>query len=675
MKKLIPGIIMSLFNFNNTAINTHLRSVSDLETFIPKSLDDINKIIKAGESKLDEIDDISKTENLTYNNTFKKLDEIDNYAETMVSILSLVKDLYTQKDMRDTAEAGIITISNKSLNKILSNKTLYKKLKEYVENCMAKESLTDEQRYYIKKTMKDLKKEGLELPDEKLKELIQVKKNLIDLCIKFESNISEDDSNIIVTLDELAGVPQNILSSLSKTDDGKFIVKTDYPTMFSIFSYCTVENTRKRAFLLFNNKAYLKNEPVLNAIIENRDKMAKMLGYKSFSDFDIDGAMANDIETVEKFLNELSKKTVSKGAQEIKKFLEHYKGNEKLVDDSGLINAWNIAYIKDNYKKEALNLDDKLVSEYFPMENTIDQLLNIYEKFFNLKFKKIKAQLWHDDVVLIEAYQNNNLIGYISLDLHPRPKKFTHAACSGIVTRTKDQPCFISVMANFPKSTPQSPALLKFNDVVTFFHEFGHAVHNLLSPTDIKTLSGTSVKRDFVEMPSQMLENWMQDPEILKMVSKHYKTGERLPDHIIKTLTEIKKFDAGDFISRQIGFGLISLNFFKEGEKKNLNTLSQEISKKTRPYVAEIKDNHFYSSFGHLCGYGSKYYGYLWSQVFSADVFEKLKEKGLLNPEIGTLYAETVLKPGGTKDPNEILKEFLKREPNQDAFLRSMGLN
>jgi thimet oligopeptidase len=230
------------------------------------------------------------------------------------------------------------------------------------------------------------------------------------------------------------------------------------------------------------------------------------------------------------------------------------------------------------------------------------------------------------------------------------------------------------VMANFPKSTATKPALLKFNDVNTFFHEFGHALHAFLGRTQMASFAGTSVKIDFVEMPSQILEEWLADKKILKMVGRHYQMGKTLPDDLIESLLKTKTYDSGLWTKRQLVFAKLSLSLFDNGENIEIEKFMKNTYEQIINYILFDPRNHDYASFGHLMGYGARYYGYLWSKVFALDLFNEIKKKGLLNAEIGRRYRDTIIGKGGSKDPNELLFDFLGREPNDQAFLKDMGL-
>jgi thimet oligopeptidase len=349
----------------------------------------------------------------------------------------------------------------------------------------------------------------------------------------------------------------------------------------------------------------------------------------------------------------------------------------------GKIKPWDYAYILAQYKKNNFDLDEQKIAEYFPMEKTIRGLLGIYEKFMNITLKEVPVKgLWHDDVKMIEVYSNEpqSFRGYLILDLYPRDNKYNHAASFTIVSSIKDEqgtpsPAVDVVVTNFPKSTATRPSLLKHQDVETFFHEFGHAIHTILGGTTLASFSGTHVKTDFVEMPSQMLEEWMWDTNMLKQVSSHYTTAEPLPDEIIEKKIALKNLNSGNFILRQMFFAQLSLHYFKEGATKDTEAIEQSLHAALRPNILYEPEAYVQAAFGHLDGYGAKYYGYMWSKVFALDLFSLIREKGLLDNSIGQRYVNEILAQGGSQDPNVLLEKFLGRAPNQEAFLKSVGLN
>ena len=661
-----------------------VNNVHDLIELFPKTpaqiKHNVDKCMQDIECHITKILEVSGDRN--FDNTAKALDAISYFFGPVNATLTALELLSPDKNLREAAHEGILKLSSFLVDKVSTNVELYKAFKNYVENNADKENLDVIQKYYLQETMADYKRSGLDLPEDKLKQVRSLAKDLAALSIDFEANIAQHKCKLVVNEAELDGVPKNFIENLKKTEAGEYILGCDYPTYFTIIDNCKVESTRKKLYKEFQNRAYPKNMDVLNNIISKRDELAKLVGYSNFASLTLDNQMAKTPQQVEKFLNNLLDKSLVKAKHELKTLKLDLPESVTLTN-SNKIKSWDLAFVKNFYKKKYLNIDEQKVAEYFPMEHTVKQLLDIYEKFLGLKFTEVDSnKFWHTDVKLVEAYDssNNKLLGYLLLDLYPRDNKFSHAANLTVVPCVMDnmnnnKNLSVSiVMANFPKPTKTEPSLLKFKDVKTFFHEFGHAMHVMLGCTSLYSFSGTNVKRDFVELPSQMLEDWLHDKEILKLVSKHYITGEPLDNSLIDTLIKLEKFDSGLHTLQQIYYSLISLEFFKNGSGQDTQSIAKEMFTKVMSDFEWNPDNHMQASFGHLTDYGPSYYGYLWSLVYAKDLFHEITKVGLLNPEIGKKYIQEVIGKGGSYDPNTLLRNFLGREPNEQAFLKDLGL-
>ena len=384
--------------------------------------------------------------------------------------------------------------------------------------------------------------------------------------------------------------------------------------------------------------------------------------------------------TVHKFLDDLLVKLNKKEQKEFEAFTKELPESVTLTKD-GKFKPWDVRFVRNMYKKNHLAVDEKKLSEYFQLEHTLDSMFRLYENFFGVTFEPVKTGgFWHPEVKLVKVTDadSGKLISYLLLDLHPRDNKYGHAAHFGLLPGFKENgqewPAISFVVTNFPKSTKNKPSLLSRNQVSTLFHEFGHAMHHILGRTRLASFAGTATRTDFVEVPSQMLEDWLFDPEVLKLVSKHYKTGQPLSDEMIEKIIALKQFDRGSFWQRQALLSSIALDYFKEGSGKDLEKIWLELDEKITPNVAADSEVHHFASFGHLMGYGARYYSYIWSKVLALDVFNHLKERGLLRSDAGKRYVEFVLSRGGSKEPGELLRDFLEREPNDAAFLKSLGL-
>lgn len=657
------------------AVKLFPTSVEAINTLVRESIEKAKKEISA-------IIEVTKDQK-TFANTFKALDALSlSDFSIAANILQTVEFVSPDAALREAAHQGVIQMQDFSVDNLSNNRQLYFALKSYVENNASKESLTTEQLYFMHETMDDFKRSGLDLPDDKLEQVKTVKKELASLSLDFETNISKDNRTITVKEQDLLGLEADFIASLKKTQAGDYILGIDYPTYFNVMQNCSVESTRKALFIAMNNRAYPVNESVLQSIIAKRDQLAKLLGFASYAALDISDQMVKNPERAYTFINDLLEQSSIKEAQEVKDLFSDLPEGVALTPD-GKLHPWDTAYTSNQYKKKHFDIDENKIAEYFPMEKTVKGLLDIYQQFFSLTFKDEKApNAWHEDVRIISVYDatNNKLLGYLFLDMHPRDNKYSHACHITLIPSTYDaqgEPILETslVIANFPKSTASKPSLLKRSDVKTFFHEFGHALHALLGRTHIASFAGTHVKRDFVEMPSQMLEEWLSDASILKQLSSHYVTGESLPDDLIERILALKNFDSGSFVQRQLMLSLLSLEFYKDGQNKDMYAMYKDLATRLRPFVEFELEDHMYASFGHLTGYAAKYYGYMWSKVFALDLFEEIKKHGLLNPEIGKKYVTEVIGKGGSQDPDELLRNFLAREPNQKAFLKDLGLN
>lgn len=650
--------------------------------------DDINRVFPSTVGEIEESVEFAKRAVLAQINAIigadvkswltvgDALDRIVDLVYPTEAALEVLMYTHPDAQIRQAAQKGVVGLSQYLVEHLSLNKELYAAFKDYAKNVVPTENLTSEQKYFIEESLKEFESSGLHLPDEKLAEVKQLLKDLTQLSQQFEVNIATDNRTIKASKEALEGLSENFVKGL-KRDGSCYVLGMDNPTYTAVMEDCSVTATRKKMYKAYNNRAYPNNKPVLKDILKKRDHLSKMIGFKSYAHLALDKLMAKTPERSYEFLHRLFENAQSKAQREFKEWTKELPKSVELTE-GGKLHPWDMAYLKAQYKKKHL-IDDNELKQYFPMENTVNKLLSIYEKFFDLKFNFYDSkELWHKDIQIIEVIKDNKLLGYVLLDLYPRDNKYTHACHCTVINSVKRHgvkcPSLGIVIANFPKSTEHEPSLLKFWDVRTFFHEFGHAIHALLGQTEQFTFSGTSVKRDFVEMPSQMLENWLQDRDILKMVSKHHETGQPLSNEQIDKIVQLVQFDSGNFITRQIGLALVSLDSHAEGEDKDLDEISRKVSEVVSPNVERDPEVHFWASFGHLTGYSAGYYGYLWSDVFSKDLFEHIKEEGLLNPEAGRRYSEAILAPGGSKDPSDMLVSYLGRQPNQKAYFKAMGL-
>ncbi len=677
--------MMTAEEFKKT-IHQDVRSFDDVVVLFPKTVDDVKRYTNfALDSAQKEIDILlsHKKQDRTFDNTAGTLDNIHREIMVVDSIISIFEMVHPQKDMRDACHEASLTIQKYFVD-AFHQKALFQAFKDYVEENGKKENLSAESKYYLEESMQDFKRDGLDLPQEQLDKVKQLRKEMAELKLNFETNIAQDKSSIVVEEKDLAGVGHDVLQGLAKDGQGRYILRCDNPTYIEVVEHCSCEQTRKKLFFAYNNRAYPENEKILIELIAKRQELSQLLGFRDFAALNIDDTMAKTPERVESFLLDLIKRSAKKSHDEIE-LLSKDLPEGAALDNNGQFDAWSLPYAKTYYKKKYLSIDEHEIAEYFPVEKAIEGVFDIYQSFLGLKFTIIKPSwAWHEDVRLIQVNdtRDGRLVGYLFVDLYPRDDKYTHACMGGFVPTIKKlatgqkTPAVGIIIANFPRSTKDKPALLKYEDVSTFFHEFGHAMHNMLGSTELASYSGTSVKSDFVETPSQMFEEWLYDKTVLQKVSSHYKSGQPLPDQLIDKMIKLKQFDSGSFVLRQAVLALYALNLHKAGANKKPGALWLELSKQFVTYVRNEPDAHYYASFGHIASdmYASKYYNYLWAKVFALDVFYAVKEKGILDVAAGRELTDKILGKGGSKDPDFLLKDYLGREPNSDAFLKDLGI-
>jgi thimet oligopeptidase len=493
--------------------------------------------------------------------------------------------------------------------------------------------------------------------------------------IDFDKNLAEENGTFACTREDLKGVSSRIIDSLEKNNDQQMIIKTDYPTMFEIFDNCEIEETRKKASRLFHNRAYPANYPLLQDIAKLQQQKAELLGFPDFAHMDIDQNMAKNPAEVRAFFEDLSSSVEKKSKIEFAQWKSYLPESVSLTEEE-LFKPWDVRFVKNQYKKKHHNIDEREIQEYFPLESTIRGLFQVYQNLLKIKFTyhNQPENVWHEDVTLIEvtSKKTNKTIGFIYLDLFPREGKFSHACCENIQTPVITEngsplPTVGFVLANFPKNGVGEPALLKHDDVITFFHEFGHAMHAILGATNFSCSSGLEVLLDFAEAPSQMFEEWMWHPDVLKKVSSHYKTGNPLPQDIIDKMLAARNFDFGQFVQRQIFNSLISLNLYSKDEPKEIQAIEKSAHAQVDMPIAFDDQTHFSASFMHLTCYHSAYYGYMWSRVFSMDLFNEVKKHGLESEKASELV-RGLLTPGGSVAPDKIIKDLLGRDLSMNSI-------
>jgi len=470
---------------------------------------------------------------------------------------------------------------------------------------------------------------------------------------------------------------------MEKDEEGRRKVTTKYPHYHPVIKNCKNPETRFKMEKLQQSRCVKENTPRIEELITLRHKKANLLGYPTHAAFVLEKKMAKTPENVKNFVTDLSTKLKALWVKEKQVFLDLKAAEAKELgfEFDNTINKEDFWYYATLNEKNNYSVDKEKLREYFPLDTVTTGMLEIYQRLLGLKFTKLEgAQVWHDDVSLyqVDDAASGETIGYFFLDLHPRDGKYGHAAMWDLQAGSLNpaghrKKAVATMVCNFPKPSSDKPALLEHRQVQTYFHEFGHVMHGICSKTNISNFFGPNTEGDFVEAPSQMLENWVWQEESLKLMSGHYKDGSSIPDQLLKNLVASKTANEGGKSLRQMFFATFDYTVHTRSRADTV-ALGYEIYKDLLG-IEEVEGSNIGANLGHLIGYDAGYYGYMWSLVFSQDMFAtRFAKEGILNPATGMDYRNMILRPGGSQDGMVMLKNFLGREPNQEAFLKSKGL-
>jgi len=640
-----------------------------------------NDLIKDGKTIYDSVGSLD-IEGVNYANTIAPLVQIENESYTRGVALQLPSMVALDKGLRDASNEAEKILDEFSVEMSM-RKDVFDRVFAFSKTAEA-DKLDPELKRFIEKSVTEGKRNGLHLSEEKRDEIKSIKKKIAELGTDFNKNLNEDTTHIFLDESELSGVPEDLIKSFEKNEEGKCKVTMKYPHFFPVTRKCNNPETRFRVEKTYLSRCNEENTKIIEEIVSLRQRQAAILGYDNHASYIQEIRMAKNPDIVKKFLKDLAVKLQPLWEKEKVVMLDFKKEEaEKLgFEYDGKINFWDFRYYSTMVEEKQYAVDQEKLKEYFPMEVVTDGLMKIYQTLLGLKFTRQEGgEVWHPDVELwkVDDQESGENIGYFYLDLYPRDGKYGHACMMQLQPACLDskgerQKSVVVMLTNFSKPTKEKPSLLDHKEVETFFHEFGHVMHGICSQTNTSKFFGTHVERDFVEAPSQMLENWVWQEESLKLMSKHYIDGSPLPKEMLDKLIASKNANAGGFNLRQIYLASFDQTLHSTSNRINTADLTQRTLKETMG-LDTIPGTNFAAIFGHLVGYDAQYYGYMWSDVYSSDMFEtRFEKEGVLNASTGMDYRKLILKPGGTLDGFDLLRGFLGREPNDEAFLRSKGL-
>ena len=636
-------------------------------------------------AEIDAIINNPKTPN--FQNTIEALDFSGNALDRLSSIFFNLNSAETSDEMQKIAQE-VSPLLTEFSNDITLNEDLFKRVKA-VHDQKDSLNLTAEQITLLEKKYKGFVRNGALLNEVQKLKLREIDTQLSKLKLTFGENVLAETNNYELHLTDetdLKGLPEGVIEAAKALAESKnkagWIFTLDMPSYLPFVTYADNRELRKEISIAAGRKAFQNNEfdnqENVKSIVRLRHERANLLGYESHSHFVLEERMAQNPEKVTAFLNDLLEK--AKPAAE-KEFAE-LTAFAKELDGIDQLQKWDGPYYSEKLKQKLFNLDDEKLKPYFQLENVLNGAFTIAGKLFGLTFTEVfDIDIYHKDVKTYEVTdENNELVAIFYADFFPRKGKRNGAWMTSFKSQSiqngKNERPHISNVCNFTPPTVTKPSLLTFNEVTTLFHEFGHGLHGMLANTIYPSLSGTSVFWDFVELPSQIFENWCYEPEALALFAKHYITGEVIPQEYVEKIKESASFQEGMATMRQISFGLLDMAYHGKSQTIDDVKAFEERAFSNTKLFPDVAENAMSPAFSHIFqgGYSSGYYSYKWAEVLDADAFAYFQEKGIFDKEVATKFKENILSNGGTEHPMVLYKRFRGNEPKPDALLKRAGL-
>ena len=645
--------------------------------FIPS----IKKTITVG---LDEINSIiNQKEVPSFKNTIEAIEKCGSLVGRNATILFNLNSAETNDELQGIAKT-VAPLLSKFQNDIRLNEDLFKRI-QFVYKNEDRKILNTEQITLLEKEYKGFVRNGALLDNKAKIKLRNIDMQLAELSLKFGENVLADTQNYqlhIKNKKKLKGLPISSIEmaeSIAKNQNKKgWIFTLDYPSYIPFITYAYDRKLRKEINLAFSNRGFRKNENnntnIILQIIDLRQKRASLLGYNSHANFVLEERMAESEENVQKFLDDLTKKSKPFAKKEwtsMQTFAKKHLNIKK-------IEKWDFAFVSEKLKEVEFDLNEEELKPYFQLDNVLSGLFEIANRLYGMRFvENKKLDSYHEEVKVFEVYKNNNFYALLYTDFFPRTGKRSGAWMTSYRSQKRNQRPHISIVCNFPRPTSNLPSLLTFQDVRTLFHEFGHALHGISANTNYSALSGTNVYWDFVELPSQIMENWCYETEALNLFAKHFKKQDLIPQDLIKKIKKAAYFQQGLQTLRQLSFSYLDLSYHNSNASKIKDVKKHEITEiKNLQFTKDIPENCMSTSFSHIFqgGYAAGYYSYKWAEVLDADAFELFSKNGIFDSDIAKSFFENILSKGGTEHPMVLYKKFRGKRPDSSALLRRSGL-
>lgn len=613
-----------------------------------------------------------------FTNTVRALEDAYTSYWFVPKNLSLLSYFHQDSAVREAAA----NLEAKGVDKKLSvfaRKDVYKALKEYAD---ANPQLNHEDMRLLSKWLERFERAGMALSEKDAEAYAQLNTERLNKITRYNVNLNNYKDELVVGREELDGLGETYINRLERTKDGKYIVTLKYPDYNPFMSSAKSEKARKALQEKFARRGGKENVKLLEDTVELRRKQAALLGFKRYPDYVLPVRMAKNYETLEAFLKNLQKEVTPLAQDEMKSYLKLQE--ETTGQQADEMTAWNLPYWSNQYKKKYYQVDDDKIKEYFPADKVISGMFEVFGNLFGITFTQADLPVWHPEVVVyqIKDKKTGELISNFYLDLFPRDGKYTHAATWSFVDRFElpdghMQTPSVVIAANFTPAGKGMPSLLEHSEVETLFHEFGHVLQMSMATSKYATLTGDNVAWDYIEAHSQLLENWAWQPQVLKKISAHYKTGETLPDGLISSLVKSKNVGVAVAFLRQNFLGQYDLALHTAAKRVDSTKLYAQMMHNISG-IPMTKGTYPQASFGHIMSltdpYDVGYYVYAWSLVIAQDIFSRFEDEGLFNAELGAKLRKYIYTPGTVYDENEMVEKFLGRPYNDKAFLKSLGI-
>lgn len=631
----------------------------------------------------EEIDAIaSNPEAADFFNTLEALDKSGEKLGRLTSALFNLNSAETSKELQEVTQKVAPQLSALQ-NDIRLNEQLFKKIKTVYDAPPA--NLNSEQITLLEKEYKSFTRNGALLPQNKKQSLRQIDQELAQLGLLFGEHVLADTNAFSLQITDekkIEGIPENVANiareRAKKANKEGWIFTLDYPSYIPVMTFACDRDLRKQMNEAFGRRSFQKNpnnnEETILKIVALRHQRATLLGYSSHAAFVLEERMAKDENTVRAFLDDLHEKAFEKAKEEWEELVSFGK-NEYGYSS---VEKWDTAFLAEKIKQQRFAFNEEELRPYFALPKVLDGLFVIVNKLYGLEFKHNPTiPVYHSDVQVFEVFKDKKFHALLYTDFYPRAGKRDGAWMTSYCPQKEGQRPHISIVCNFSPPTKDNPALLTFNEVTTLFHEFGHALHGMLANTTYSALSGTNVLWDFVELPSQVFENWCYQPEALELFAKHYKTNALIPQHYIDKIKQAGTFHQGLQTLRQLSFGYLDLSWHTEDSNtiKNVKAHEKEILTDFQ-FTRDVENNCMSTAFSHIFqgGYAAGYYSYKWAEVLDADAFEVFKEEGVFDAKTAKLFHDTVLSKGGTEHPMDLYIRFRGKKPSPNALLKRAGL-